>query len=282
MTSKSTLISLALFIAFYSTASMGKDRPIVLPNNQAELAAKCEKESEKLSADYFISHKAYTLSYNFKHRVSNWVYHRLNRDNLMNSCAKRKDNFKADPELKKANLPALSEKDYQGSVTGFDRGHMAPSADFGWDAAINSETFYMTNMAPQTVSLNQRAWNNLEDRIRLWACGQGELRIYTGPILKDGLSRLKSCVSVPDQFYKVIVSFKDGKYKGIGFIYNQTDDGDPYKERAVSIREVEKLSGLDFFKDEFAPAVQDTFEKDFNLADWESSEADCKACPQGL
>lgn len=256
-----------------------KDRPVVLPPNQTELAASCEKGAEGLSEDYPIAHRAYALSYNFKYRVSNWVYYRLSRENLKNSCAKRKDNFKADPVLVKAKLPAVTEKDYQGSVSGFDRGHMAPSADFTWDADVNKETFFMTNMSPQTVSLNQRAWNNLEDRIRLWTCGHGELRIYTGPILKSGLNRLNSCVSVPEQFYKVILSFKDGKYKGIGFIYNQTDDGDPYRDRAVSIRQVEKISGLDFFKDEFAPAVQDSFEKEFNWADWDGTEVDCKACP---
>lgn len=261
------------------TTAATKDRPVVLPPNQEELADRCAKETETLPTDYFIHHRAYNISYNFHYRVANWVYHRLSRENLKNSCAKRQDKFKADPELVKAQLPAVGEKDYQGSVTGYDRGHMAPSADFAWDNDVNKESFFMSNMAPQTVSLNQRAWNNLEDRVRLWACGHGELRVYTGPILKAGLNRLKSCVSVPEQFYKIILSYKDGKYKGIAFIYNQTDDKDPYRERAVSIRDVEKATGIDFFKDEFSPAVQDSFEKEFNWADWDGTEQDCKACP---
>lgn len=265
-------------------ASTAKTRPIALPPNQEELIASCNKDTENLPTDYFISHRAYSLNYNFKHRVPNWVYYRLSRENLKNSCAKRKDAFKADPILLKANLPAVSEKDYQGNITGYDRGHMAPSADFLWDKTINKETFFMTNMSPQTANLNQRAWNNLEDRIRTWACGHGELRVYTGPVLKlqkdqEPLRKLSSCVSVPEYFYKVIVSFKDGKYKGIGFIYSQSDDGDPYRQKATSIREVEKITGQDFFTDEFAPAVQDSFEKEFNWSDWDGTEQDCKSCP---
>lgn len=260
------------------TTSSTKEREVVIPDNQEELAARCGKEAENLSNDYFISHRAYTLSYNFNHRVPNWVYHRVSRENLKNSCTKRKDKFKADPELVKNQLPAVTERDYKN--TGFDRGHMAPSADMAWDAEVNAESFFMTNMSPQTANLNQKAWNNLENRIRLWACGHGELRVYTGPILKEGLNRLNSCVSVPEQFYKVILSYKDNKYRGIAFIYNQTDSGDPYREKAVSIRAVESVTGIDFFKDEFAPAVQNSFEKEFDWSDWDGTEVACKAtCP---
>lgn len=253
------------------------ERRIVIPDNQEELRARCANESETLSPDYFIPHKAYSISYNFKHKMPNWVYHRLNRENLKNSCAKRSDKFKTDPYLIKNQLPAVTDKDYSG--TGFDRGHLAPSADFQWSTEINRESFFMSNMAPQTANLNQKAWNNLEDRVRLWACGHGELRIYTGPVLREDLKMLNSCISVPEQFFKVILSYKDGKYSGIAFIYNQTDSGDPYRERATSIREVEKLTGIDFFKDEFAQSVQNRFEKEFNWADWDGTEVDCKACP---
>ncbi len=261
-----------------ATSSTKPPRVINLPMNQEELAIRCNKEAENLSTDYFVAHKAYSLSYNFNHKVANWVYHRINRENLKHSCVERKNKFKADPELLKNKLPAVGQNDYKN--TGFDRGHMAPSGDFEWDKQINAESFFMTNMSPQTEGLNQKAWVNLENRIRLWACGHGELRVYTGPILKDGLNRLNSCVSVPEQFYKVILSYKDNKYKGIAFIYNQTDSGDPYREKAVSIRTVETATGLDFFKDEFAQAVQDSFEKEFSWPDWDGTEVACKAtCP---
>lgn len=156
---------------------------------------------------------------------------------------------------------------------------MAPSADFAWDKQINSESFFMTNMTPQTPNLNQRAWEKLEERIRRWACAYGELKIYTGPVLKNDLKRLDSCVSVPEEFFKIIVYYKDDKYHGIGFIYNQEDNGDPYKERAVPIRSIELKTGIDFFKDKLSPKVQDEFEKFINWSDWENDSIECKKCP---
>lgn len=60
-----------------------------------------------------------------------------------------------------------SLSDYRRS--GFDRGHMAPAADMRWSATAMSESFYLTNICPQTPSLNQGDWNRLEGKIRDWA-----------------------------------------------------------------------------------------------------------------
>lgn len=72
-----------------------------------------------------------------------------------------------------------------------------------------------------------------------------------------------------------------GKYHGIAFIYSQADQpstGDPYKSRALSIRELEKITGIDFFQGKYAQEVQDTFETSFDWKDWEGTEANCSAC----
>lgn len=262
-------------------------RKLNIPANQEELSARCEKALETIpenykaqTNDFPIHHRALSLSYNARHRIPNWVFYNLHRDNLLHSCAKRKDNFRGDNVLAAAQIPKdliIDGNGYKNS--GFDRGHMAPSGDFTWDEAINNETFFMTNMSPQTAELNQKTWNSLEQRVRRWACGMGQIKVYTGPIIEPDMKRLNSCVSIPNKFFKVVVGLKDKKLVGIGFIYDQTDGkGDPYRERAVSIRKVEELSGLNFFKDEYAQKVQDEFETQFNIQDWDSSEENCYAC----
>jgi endonuclease G len=265
----------------------GTPRKINIPANQAEIADKCEKqftdlpETYKNSVSSFpINHRAIKISYNMKYRIPNWVYYNLSRDNLMNSCGKRKDKFKGDPVLVAAGIPKdliITDTGYKNS--GFDRGHMAPSGDFIWDQEINEQTFYMTNMSPQTAELNQKTWNKLEERVRDWACGFGELKVYTGPIIEPNLKRLNSCVSIPNKFFKVLLASKNKKLYGIGFIYDQNDRvGDPYKQKAVSIRKVEEMSGLNFFKDDYATKVQDEFETQFDIKDWEGSEENCYGC----
>src|SRR5882724_4995354 len=78
------------------------------------------------------------------HRLPLWVgYHLASSD--LHGSAKRKNNFHADTRLAAG---ARAEKaDYAGS--GYDQGHMAPAADFKRSDAAMSETFLLSNMAPQ-------------------------------------------------------------------------------------------------------------------------------------
>lgn len=262
-------------------------RKLNIPANQIDLAAQCEKQLENAPEAYKnsltnipLNHRALKISYNAVHRIPNWVYYDLSRQNLMNSCAKRKDKFRADTQLTAAQFPkelVIGESGYKNS--GFDRGHMAPSGDFIWDQSINEDTFFMTNMSPQTAELNQKTWNALEDHVRNWACGFGELKVYTGPIISKDMKRLSSCVSIPNKFFKVLVGMKEKKLVGIGFVYDQNDkSGDPYKQRAMSIREVEELAGINFFANDYAQKVQDEFETNFNIQDWERMEEKCYGC----
>lgn len=262
-------------------------RKLNIPANQDELAEQCTKQLDGIPEAYKntmntmqLTHRALKISYNATHRIPNWVYYDLSRENLMNSCAKRKDKFKGDPLLVAAQLPKdliLNEASYKNS--GFDRGHMAPSGDFIWDQSINEDTFFMTNMSPQTAELNQKTWNALEDHVRNWACGFGEIKVYTGPIIEPNMQRLNSCVSIPNKFFKVLVGMKDKKLFGVGFVYNQNDrSGDPYKKNAMTIRQVEELSGINFFENQYAQKVQDEFETKMDIRDWESIEEDCYSC----
>lgn len=286
-------------------------RNLVIPENQEDLDKKCndtfenrpdlfrganrfkganadqqqDEKDEKNSFNAYsfsIKHGAYEVSYNFYHLNPNWVYHRVHRSNLENSCGKRDKGFYSDYHLTKAGVPKefiLSEKSFKGS--GFDRGHMAPSGDFLWDQGINKESFFMTNMSPQTPGLNQNTWQKLEDHIRKWACGNQELEVYTGPVLSQKLDRLESCVSVPQYYYKVLVYYKNGKHHGIAFLYPQTDekeDGDPFEKRALSIRKLEEITGINFFKNKYSQVVQDQFETSFDLNDWIGTEVNCVAC----
>lgn len=262
-------------------------RKLNIPENQEDVATRCEQDFQNLpenlkssTTSYPIYHRAIKISYNMKHRLPNWVYYSINRSNLMNSCAKRQDKFRGDSVLVAAQVPKeliMTDSSYKNS--GFDRGHMAPSADFTWDQDINSETFFMTNMSPQTAELNQKTWNNLEMHVRDWACGLGEIKNYIGPIIDQNMKRLNSCISVPFRFFRVLQAVKDKKPIGIAFVYHQNDGtGDPYRQKAISIRKLEEMTGINFFKDDYAQAVQDQFETAFDVADWEQASEKCQGC----
>jgi len=90
--------------------------------------------------------------------------------------------FAPDPALPESERSELA--DYRGS--GYDRGHMAPSADQTVSATLQAETFYLSNIAPQVgVGFNQHSWARLESTVREWLRTRGGGWILTGAIFYD-------------------------------------------------------------------------------------------------
>ena len=103
-----------------------------------------------------------------------------------------------------------------------DRGHMCPAGDNRWHWKAMQESFYMTNICPQNHNLNRGDWKELEDACRLWTKKEGKLYIVCGPVLYRQNHRTigrKHKVTVPEAFFKVILSTRNGHPKAIGFIF---------------------------------------------------------------
>lgn len=200
-----------------------------------------------------LDHKYFQILYSKKHRLPMWVEYTATKENIKGP-GKRRDNFHSDEQLVQIGIAPVDKTDFPGSK--FDRGHMAPAADFKQSQAATDETFVMSNMAPQTANLNRRAWQKLESRVRKWICGEGKVTVITGPILKDGLPQLAKGITIPERFFKVVYD-ETPPLKAIAFIYSQQDIGDPYLKRIVSVGDVEKETGLHLPKSANYPDVKD-------------------------
>jgi endonuclease G len=149
----------------------------------------------------FLSVKSgYVLSYNSARKVPNWVSWELNTSYL--GSAARQDDFRPDDTLP-ANLPQAQLADYSGS--GYDRGHMCPSADRNLTVAANSQTFFLSNMVPQAGNNNQGPWANMENDLRTLAGSGKELFIISGGTFSASSNTIGSGVVVPDKTFKVVV-----------------------------------------------------------------------------
>ena len=152
---------------------------------------------------------------------------------------------------------AVTTDDYKRS--GMDRGHMCPAGDNRWHWKAMQESFYMTNICPQNHNLNRGDWKELEDACRLWTKKEGKLYIVCGPVLYRQKHRTigrKHKVTVPEAFFKVILSTRNGHPKAIGFIFKNLSGNHPLKNYVNSVDEVERITGIDFF-----PALPDDVEK---------------------
>ena len=190
-------------------------------------------------------YNGFTLSYKEDYEVSEWVSYVLTRDEL-NAVTGRSNKFHED---KKISTGSAVTSDYTG--TGYDRGHLAPAADLEWSVESMEDSFLMSNMTPQAPELNRGIWKKLEEQVRKWADQFGELVVIAGPVLEKEAEAYKAIgknnVRVPEYFYKVILTEKDGNRIALGFIFpNKNCEGDLF-DYLVSIDEIEKRTNLDFF-----------------------------------
>lgn len=176
--------------------------PPTLGNIHLKMGIPSKATSEITNAnDYLIADdkRSYALSYNNSKRIPNWVSWQLNKSWL--GTAPRANDFRADTTLPKGWYQVKSS-DYNGS--GYDRGHMAPSADRAKDPATNSATFLMTNIVPQTADNNRDVWESLESESRRLVNSGKELYIIAGGVGEKGTIGTAK-ISVPASTWKVIV-----------------------------------------------------------------------------
>ncbi|MBR6347846.1 MAG: DNA/RNA non-specific endonuclease [Spirochaetales bacterium] len=217
--------------------------------------------------DIIVRHTGYTLSYSEEHEQPLWVAYLLTADEVFAGLEDRNDNFREDPAVPTGSA-TLS--DYRGS--GYDRGHLCPAADQSWSAAAMDDSFYLSNMSPQTHAFNAGIWLNLESAIRTFAAQNQEICVVTGPVLTDGPYKTIGAnkVSVPLRFYKVVLDYYGTEKKAIGFVMAQDDKGS-LRNFAMSVDDVEKITGLDFFPS-LPDDEEEALESEYHPSAWDMSD----------
>ncbi|MEO6759268.1 MAG: DNA/RNA non-specific endonuclease, partial [Saprospiraceae bacterium] len=194
------------------------------------------------TSDEIVHHTYYTLSYNEDHEQADWVAYQLTRAQLNQNWVERSNTFRPDPQV---HTESATPRDY--TSTGYDKGHLCPAADMGFNEQAMDETFYMSNMSPQVPAFNMGIWRELEELTRDWARQFGHLYVVTGPVLTQrSLGQIGfSKVTVPAYFYKVLLA--PDQHKAIAFMLPNQMSARPVLDYAYSIDQVEKTTGLDFF-----------------------------------
>lgn len=198
-----SVVTLTFFITIYnklntSSVSTFDTLPLGNPSNSTSLL------SDK--NNYLISKGFYTLTYNESKHTPTWVYWSLSINDL--GTIKRYNSFLADTSLP-SSFSRIRTSCY--NLSGFDRGHICPSADRTSSSIANISTFYLSNICPQSPTLNRGVWASLEEYCRHLVKNGHYLYIFAGQCGTGGqgskgyLTKISCDISVPAYFYKIIL-----------------------------------------------------------------------------
>jgi endonuclease G len=105
------------------------------------------------------------------------------------------------------SIKTSDNADYANNV--YDKGHMAPAADFNCTKEMLKQTFSYLNCALQDQYLNRGVWRLLEMQEREWA--KLETVQVTISVEFKNASKLPTGATVPTGFYKTIYLTKSKK-----------------------------------------------------------------------
>ena len=209
-----------------------------------------------------IHHQFYSLSYNEKYEQAEWVAYELTQKQLLSISIKR-PYFEQDPKI---TTQSAHYKNFKNS--GYNKGHLCPAGDRKFSAEAYNETFFTSNISPQTYEFNSGVWNRLEEKVRYWAQKYQKLYIVTGGILTPNLKTIGTeKVAVPQYFYKIILVNNGAETKAIAFLMPHEKSEKGLYQFVTSIDEIEILTGIDFFP-ELPDKLENKIEKSSSYKHW--------------
>lgn len=266
----SVLLVIGVSVAIYSFTSSPKavvTAERVIENkqetqNRFSLSYALPSSTEKLE---LLDHKYYVVGYNKKHKQAAYVAYLLTAEmvNENDNVSRKGVGFKKDYLL---SDNYATKQDYTNS--GYVRGHLCPSKDMCWSFASMKETFYMSNVSPQYQGFNDGLWKKLEGSVRKWAVENDSILVLCGPVLSSKKGEIgENKVSVCSKFYKIVVDISYPTYKMIAFIMDNTNIKGNIFRYCCNVREVERITGLDFFPSQDGNPLMDSLETvtDINL-----------------
>lgn len=141
--------------------------------------------------------------------------------------------------------------------SGYDHGHIVPSADRLYSYQANYQTFLLSNMMPQVNGFNAGVWSNMEQQVRDWSRNSFCDTLY---VVKGGtIAPTADCPDavrdtrvsgwiIPKYYYMALLCKNSNGYKTLGFFIEHKASSDTdLGKYVINIDELEKKTGLDFF-----------------------------------
>lgn len=282
---------IVLFLGIQSFALISCSDDDELNNSLSDFSGPIELPALRNSAnDVFLSPTTtfdgeqvttYSIEYDKSKKHARWVafkyYNVTGQTNWNRNDWKQTewggDPWQSDPRVRPEDQRVQADFGKQGYV----RGHICASSDRLYSKDANEQTFYYTNMSPQTYKFNgSGAWYDLEGKVRTW--GRSNTFRDTLYVVKGGTidkeDQIKEYINkdktkpVPIYYFMALLCKKGDTYKAIGFWMDQFADPKPtLSSCARSIDELEELTGLDFFHN-LPDNLENAVESKYAISAW--------------
>jgi endonuclease G len=225
------ILALQVFLTSISITAQQYELPAAMPREQ------------------HVKHLFYTLSYNEGYELASWAAYQLTPEQAK-ATGTFKEKYVEDPLVQTGSA---SVKDYRDA--GFIMGQLVPPEDMRMNQEAVEETFLTSNTVPHKPVFNKNIWKRLENLIREWSKEGNTLYIAAGPVISDAPFGTfgPNKISIPERYYKVVLDIRGER--AIGFVFRNNVSSGTLKAFALSVDEVEKITGIDFF-----PALHDDLE----------------------
>lgn len=193
----------------------------------------------------------YTLRYDADRKQALWVAYSVNSDSLQLPLTKHRFNLKKDPRVKTG---ATAPSDFRNADL---KALPLASADhFAYSEFALGQLNYTSLFSPVSSNFEKGAWSALNDQIKRWASQNGQVYVVRGPIFDTKAKRTdKARVAIPNAIYTIVLDIQRPEIKAIGFVLPNGENNLPLSNYAISIDEIERRTGLDFF-----PTISDELE----------------------
>lgn len=202
----------------------------------------------------------YAVEWDCEKKAQRWTCYEMYASNSVTKGSRNGWWGNDDPFQEDTSIPAsyrTTLADYRGS--GFNRGHILPSADRLCSKEANEQTFFLSNIQPQWYSFNVGVWEKMEERVRKWntASFRDTLYVCKGGTIDtdDGISQYTTSGLIVPRYFFMAILCKNKEtvnkgYKAIAFWVehlNENHENDDLRDYAISIDRLEELTGIDFF-----------------------------------
>ena len=214
----------------------------------------------------------FSLEWSYADKANRWTCYQMHSGNNMKNVSRSNDPWTTDTEI------PVQYRTYKSDYTNSDnisKGHLCPSQDRLCSLSQNEQTFFMSNIQPQWQLHNGGIWLRLENLIRPWSQKCDTLYVVKAATITPDLVydyKLNDKLLIPKYFYMAVLAYdkSTNTYQAMGlWTYHEkkTDSNTNYGDYAITIDELERRTGIDFFCN-LPDNIEEDVESKINLKYW--------------